>query len=215
MNASLSEIESLAKRATRGIGFSWGLAEDAGTATRCLSSLGLPGPELLAAQLRLNDGASVSELLPTTGQSTWASTAGRLCPLVTGATLSDYATLLHPAVELQIVDLSYPLLLVPFVGFAASSLQTNLMVSWRGVRITTDGVQFGIDGRAEDLQVASAQRLQCIADACTFSAAPTVLRQDIVESDWTCLEQLAHRTYAPATEESRMRGAGSDLPDNN
>ncbi|MEO0980892.1 MAG: DUF3726 domain-containing protein, partial [Pseudomonadota bacterium] len=31
---------------------------------------------------------------------------------------------------------------------------------------------------------------------------------------WTRLGVLAHRTYAPATDESRLRGAGAGLSDN-
>ena len=48
MHASLNEIESLCKKAARGAGLSWGLAEEAGKAARWLSAHGLDGPGVLA-----------------------------------------------------------------------------------------------------------------------------------------------------------------------
>ena len=40
---SFSEIETAVKRATRGIGFSWGVAEEVGKNIRLLEMFGLPG----------------------------------------------------------------------------------------------------------------------------------------------------------------------------
>ena len=56
MTWSLNEIETLSRKAARGAGLSWGLAEEAGKATRWLAAAGLPGPQVLAATPgRLND----------------------------------------------------------------------------------------------------------------------------------------------------------------
>ena len=40
---SFSEIETAVKRATRGMGFSWGVAEEVGKNIRLLEMFGLPG----------------------------------------------------------------------------------------------------------------------------------------------------------------------------
>ena len=40
---SLSEIETAVKRASRAIGFSWGVAEEVGKSVRLLELFGLPG----------------------------------------------------------------------------------------------------------------------------------------------------------------------------
>ena len=57
---SLNEIEALAKKAARGSGCSWGVAEDAGRAVRWLEARGLPGAEALGTLLR---GSKPSETL--------------------------------------------------------------------------------------------------------------------------------------------------------
>ena len=43
MTFSLNEIEAIGKRAARGAGLPWGLAEEAGKAARWLTARGLPG----------------------------------------------------------------------------------------------------------------------------------------------------------------------------
>ena len=40
---SLSEIETISKRASRAIGFSWGISEEVGKSIRLLELFGLPG----------------------------------------------------------------------------------------------------------------------------------------------------------------------------
>ena len=41
-----------------------------------------------------------------------------------------------------------------------------------------------------------------------------VMRAEVSEESWARLGEFARRTFAPATEESRQRGAGSGLSDN-
>ena len=40
---SLSEIDTVSKRASRAAGFDWGIAEEVGKNTRMLEMLGIPG----------------------------------------------------------------------------------------------------------------------------------------------------------------------------
>ena len=53
-NYSLAEIDALSRKACRGAGYSWGLAEDAGKAVRWLTAYGLPGAETLSELLQVN-----------------------------------------------------------------------------------------------------------------------------------------------------------------
>ena len=40
---SFSEIDTIAKRASKGVGFSWGVAEEVGKNIKLLETYGLPG----------------------------------------------------------------------------------------------------------------------------------------------------------------------------
>ena len=52
---SLSEIETTSKRASRAIGFSWGVAEEVAKSIRLLELFGLPGIKNLSQYYKLID----------------------------------------------------------------------------------------------------------------------------------------------------------------
>ena len=87
MSWSLNEVEALSRKAARGAGLSWGLAEEAGRATRWLVVHGLPGPEVLLAALTRLDGLPHEARAPLDG---WQA-RDTLCPVTTGAALADTA----------------------------------------------------------------------------------------------------------------------------
>ena len=50
---SLSEIETISKRASRAVGFSWGIAEEVAKGVRFLEMFGLPGIKNLNQYFKL------------------------------------------------------------------------------------------------------------------------------------------------------------------
>ena len=102
MAFSLNEIEATCKRAARGAGLPWGLAEEAGKAARWLTARGLPGAEELAEVLARNDGKSYGDLAPVSADGVWRAPAGRLCPIVTGAALCDRAAEIAAGTEIEL-----------------------------------------------------------------------------------------------------------------
>ena len=52
---SLSEIETTSKRASRAVGFSWGVAEEVGKSIRLLELFGFPGIKNLNQYYQLKD----------------------------------------------------------------------------------------------------------------------------------------------------------------
>ena len=59
---SLGEIEAQCKKAAKGVGLSWGVAEEAGLIARHLSELNLPGPDAIYSNLKFiedNEGGTL------------------------------------------------------------------------------------------------------------------------------------------------------------
>ena len=147
MTYSLYEIEVMAKRATRGAGYHWGHAEEAGKAVRWLSERGLPGSELLAQLLTLNDGRSYDDAAPHSLIGPWRAGNGDLCPLLAGSALCDHAAEIAGGLIFELEVVAYPLLLAPYVATAsaltrsASSLswgQTTLLIDPKGIAVSGD-----------------------------------------------------------------------------
>ena len=92
---SFYETGVLARRATRGAGYDWGLAEEATFAAGWLCDYGVDGADVLSRYYRRVDGQVVSERAVRVWPSgdVWEGDAfgnSPLCPLCLGAALSDF-----------------------------------------------------------------------------------------------------------------------------
>ncbi|MDC0658091.1 DUF3726 domain-containing protein [Leisingera sp. SS27] len=208
MSYALNEVEATAKRAARGAGYNWGLAEEAAKATRWLCAQGLDGTAVLAGLLEAGYAADLSAHVPQSLQGEWQAGAP-LCPLATGAAVSDCAAGLKQA-PLELGSVSQPAMVLPFAALAARQTGTCITVEGKGFQAVTDGFQLQCEGTLPD----AADRLTIRAAGNIAQPNPSCTRAEPEESVWATLNRYAHKTYAPATEESRLLGAGAGLSDN-
>jgi hypothetical protein len=221
MSYSLNEVEATAKRAARGAGLSWGMAEEASKAARWLCMQDLPGCKILSAALLLNDGTTLAERAPIRLTGTWASTSGSLCPILTGACLSDCASLLKNS-EITLQSVNHPLLLAHFVGASARLLsmqdpqhsRVTVSAQWAGASVTSDGYQLCVTGPQTELHATKADGVTIRLGGEITTPQPLQNRASPNPEDWQAFLNFAQRTYAPATEESRLLGAGAGVNDN-
>ena len=192
---SLSEIDAQCKKATRGAGFEWGHAEEAGKAARWLAKHELPGASLLAAYLPQYANA------PEHFQG--------MCPIAAGAAICDNGdAIVTQAVYFK--QLAYPLLLLPYVAMLARERSLNLVISWDGERIVCNSAGICILEQSEpSTDVATDVCCEVSGNKQQVRQGQMAKRtgQFIHESDWQVLAELAHHTYVPASEASRL-GAG-------
>ena len=200
MTYSLGEVEALSRKAARGAGFSWGMAEDVGKAVRWLCSWGLPGAEALAGFLDArHDAGGPNE----TSSPIWSAQSGTLCPITCGTAISDLGAL---DAEVQLQALAWPLLIVPHVAWIAPKGS----VSWPGSQLCWD-----------DHVRLSGPLLTDRADQVTLStttksggtACQKIQRADLDDATLSRLTRFAAKTYAPETEASKTTGAGAGLTD--
>lgn len=214
MSFSLNEIASMGKRAARGAGYSWGLAEEAGKAARWLAAHDLPGPELLAELLIRNDGRDYETLVPEIDNGQWKAGSDLLCPLITGAALCDRASEISSGGRVELSAVAMPLLLAPFAAGIAELTGTAVRLSWADTELTVTAMGIAIKG----LPAASARRAEKVRCEVVGRAGPVpaakIAGRTVDAETWTRLAAFAHRTYAPATEASRLAGAGAGLSDN-
>jgi len=189
MSWSLGEIRALSVKAAKGAGFSWGEAEEAGFAVEWLEARCTPGVEALAQYLSVR-GTSLT------------------CPIQLGCQISDMG-----AWEGYLpTKISQPLLLAPFI--AQTLERKNITLDAGEAQILISHMDVYIEGYTPS----------------TFSKATEarLLVEGKIPDESTCksrvlsdqmphvkiLEKFAHKTYAPATEESRLAGAGAGTTDN-
>lgn len=189
MTMSLNEVEAMVRKAARGAGLSWGVAEEAGRAARWLCALGHDGV-----------GAAAKALVgPKRDHSTFALGAG----------LADCAAGLRngPA---QFKDVRAPQLFLPFAAMAAKMLQETVAVDCDGRCAMTNGRSLTLSDDFPDHASIVTVRVVDVS----LGDEPPMSRAMPDPEDWAQLEALARLTYAPATDESRLNGAGAGLSDN-
>jgi len=215
MTFSLNEIEVMGKRAARGAGLSWGLAEETGKAGRWLAERGFPGPKILAELLTRNDGKDYVDLAPVSLDAPWQAPAGRLCPLISGAVMCDIAAEIADGRVVELGAIAYPILLAPYAAAISRLTGSAIELSWGNVTLIFGHDTLSVSGDEADLLHRMAEAVQCRACESTENnhRALTAKKSGDAET-WSRLSKFAHRTYAPATEASRLAGAGAGLTDN-
>ena len=212
MNWSLNEVEALARKAARGRGMSWGLAEETGKATRVLCEWGVDAPAALALLLQQHDGMAHEAVAPLQSTGPWQAYGGALCPIAAGCRISDLAEDLR-AGPIEMRAVAHPVLLLGFAQMAARRLgqPAYLTLDTAQVCATADGI-----GVAGDL--AAPPDTADVSAALSGEGFGTALahhgRAEITDDTAAILTAFAQRTYAPATEASRLAGAGAGLSDN-
>ncbi|PHP28212.1 DUF3726 domain-containing protein [Limimaricola cinnabarinus] len=210
MICSLNEIEALSRKAARGAGMSWGLAEEAGKAVRWLSDNGFAGPWLLAELLRRNDGTPYADLVPRPSDGIWRARSGPLCPIIAGALICDRADELKAGAALRLQEVAVPLLLAPFAAAASRSAGVALALEWQGVSLLFGGGAPKLDGAAGATATAGPVTLST-REGQAPAGGPAAPDRHVTAETFQILESFAFRTYAPATEASRAgAGAGSE-----
>jgi hypothetical protein len=216
MTWSLNELDVETKKAIRGAGLPWGLAEEGGKAVRWLAAHGVDPLPALADVLERHDRReriTSAFKMPETGR--WTADVP-ICPIALGVTLCDHADRLEASAFVA-GPVARPLLLAPFVAAAARILG-------RPLQLEADGRQIMLDARGDPfgdlsmLDASDAVEIRCIMIADRPSISPVKAASTHgIETDaqaWACIASYGHRTYVPASERSRREGAGAGLIDN-
>lgn len=215
MTYSLNEIEAMAKRAARGAGYHWGHAEEAGKATRWLAEFDLPGPELLAELLMSNGGRRYDEAAPCSLSGPWRAGEGDLCPLLAGSALSDLATDLADGRVFELEAVAYPVLLAPYAALVSQATGCTISLLWDHTELLVSSAGFAVDGNREGIAVPRTGHVACRKSTThDLTPSPRQNGRAVDATTWTTLGEFAQRTFAPATEASRLAGAGAGLTDN-
>jgi hypothetical protein len=213
---SLNEIEHTCRKAARGCGLPWGVADEVGKAVRWLHVFNLDGTRILAMLLERVDHHEPVKLAPRELDGTWSAVDAMLSPLLVGPTLCDCLGMMANR-EIETGSIAWPLLTAGFLGQAALESTQSVRMCWQGVVLDLHRDFLWIEGNNDDLYCASAQSLTCVGwpvQGDKESVTMTIGDAEVDPGAWQRLEQFAHQTYVEASEESRLSGAGAGMNDN-
>lgn len=186
MIPSLSEVTATGRKAAKGAGYSWGLADEAGRATAWLWQHGIDGITALADVL---DAGS-----PET------------CPIYIGTGLCDAP----PEKTVAFEGVHSPILLLSFAAELSKITQRSYQLTFAKAVFSTSPDAMYCTNSATVTQATA--RFSC--DPVSGEQLVPVPRRQAPAQAWARLGAWEHKTYAPASEASRLAGAGAGLSDN-
>ena len=217
MKRSLNEIEQTCRKAARGSGLPWGVADDTGRAIRWLHAFQLDGVSSLIALLERFDHQRPGDYAPRSLAGVWQGPYNVLSPIMTGLALSDCMGML-PEHGIKTREIACPILVAGYVGQTISNPEQSVTLCWSSIRLSIVHDRLTIIGDEAALYTDRADRLTC--GKTRFDSGhgsvryPQVGDTRVNTGAWEKLENRAWLTYVESTESSRLSGAGAGLNDN-
>ncbi len=199
---SFSEIETTVKRATRSVGFSWGISEEVGKNIRLLEMFGLPGVKNINQYFKIYDAENFEEISVFSKSNI---SKKNYCPIMLGVNFFDQSSDISDFNQLEIENLAFPLLLIPFVS------RTSEIVGKR-IFLKMDNKEFLFNFNqsiysnylsGDIIKKSDKISLQFLENKNSFS-----------EQEWSELYKISENTFVEESEELKQKTAGAGLIDN-
>jgi hypothetical protein len=208
MKRSLNEIEVAARRAAIGAGLPVGLAQDVSAAVAWLVARGLDGAGCLAALLEgVRREPSIAE--QQDGSLIFADGRVEVC----GASAIDLLLSRPSGASVTVKRANAPLLLAGLAGAAAvqHGVAFELVCAGNTLLIAPETLDIDATCLTADCDVTLSCRKTDGADDVPL---PDLNGFIIDDANWRKIAEFAYKTYVPASEASRLTGAGAGLTDN-
>ena len=200
---SLSEIDTVSKRASRAAGYSWGISEEVGNNIRLLEMFGLPGIKNLNDFFKKKKDLKLENLKFISKDNT----ANKLefCPIIAGVGYLDQIRTLENLNEVKFKKISYPLLFLPFVSRASEIIGKRIYLKLDkheflmnfNQSIFSNFLNNKIIGLSENVS------LKILSNQDSFN-----------ENEWKELYKLSENTFVEENDSLKQSAAGAGLTDN-
>ena len=199
---SFSEIDTTAKRATRAIGFSWGIAEEMGKNLRLLEMFGLPGVKNLNQYFKVYKNNNFEDIKIISKLNV---SKKFYCPITAGVNFYDQSFTLDSFEKVEIKNLAFPLLFIPFVSRASETIGKRIFLKMDNKEFLFNFNQSIYSNylSGDVLEKSEKITLNFLKNQDTFN-----------EKEWSELYRLSENTFVEENESLKQSGAGAGLTDN-
>ena len=200
---SLSEIDTISKRASRAKGFSWGVSEEIGKCVKQLELFGLPGIKNLNQYLKIYDQNKFQKIKLISKLN--ISENKFHCPISSGIGFLDQIKSLEKLKSLEFNKIAYPILFLSFASRASEVLGKKILVKLDEKEFILNFNQsiFGNYSKNEIWENANSVLINFLDNNNSFS-----------EDEWKEMTKFANETFVEESEELKEKSAGAGLTDN-
>ena len=200
---TFSEIETTTKRASKAAGFSWGVAEEIGKSIRSLELFGLPGIINLNKYLKKIKKKHPTKIKKIEKENKIEDK--ELCPIYSGVAFLDRCLELEKLKSLKFYNVSYPLLMLPFISRASEMMSKKILVQFdnSSFLLNFDKSIFSKNIEKQAQSQAKIVNIEFMENKNSFS-----------EQNWKELYKLSEETFVDESDSLKKSAAGAGLTDN-
>ena len=199
---SFSEIETVSKRASKAIGYSWGISEEIGKSIRILEMFKLPGISTLNQyfkKIKNNHPKKLKNILKINKSD------DELCPIYTGVNILDNCNQLEDLNIIKFFNINYPLLIIPFLSRSSDIIN-------KPIHVILDQGKYILNCNKTILTNIEK------SNNCKISKELTIQFEEnknlFTDKEWKELYKLSEDTFVPETDSLKSSAAGAGLTDN-
>ena len=200
---SLSEIDTVSKRASRASGFDWGIAEEIGKNIRMLEMLGMPGIKNLNYYYKIRNKKNFEKIQLINEEN--RKTQLEYCPIVAGVNFLDQVRSLENFDEIKFKNVAFPILFLPFVSRASEVVGKKILLK--------------IDNRDFLLNYNNSIYSNSLNDGIVTVGNNIVIKflnniDSFEDKEWKELYKLSEKTFVEENDSLKQNSAGAGLTDN-
>ena len=200
---SLSEIETTSKRASRAVGFSWGVAEEIAKGIRLLELFGYPGIKNLNQYYKLINKKKFEKLKIIKRNN--KSNKSSLCPIDLGVRFLDQIKTLQSLKKITFYKIAHPILFLSFLSRSSEIIGKRILLKFEKNTLLFN---FNINilsrfSKKEFPSITKKVEVIFLENKDSFS-----------EKEWKDLYKLSENTFVEETDRLKQGAAGAGLTDN-
>ena len=200
---SLSEIETTSKRASKAVGFSWGVSEEIAKGIRLLELFGFNGIKNLNQYYKLINKKNFENLLNIKKNN--KPKKHSLCPINLGISVLDQIKTLENLKKITFYKIAYPILFLPFLSRSSDIIGKKIFFKF-------EKNTFLLNFNVNILSNLSVKKFPLIAKKAEITFLEN--KDHFTEKEWKTLYKLSENTFVEETESLKQGAAGAGLTDN-
>ena len=200
---SLSEIETTSKRASRAMGFSWGVAEEIAKGVRLLELFGLPGIKNLNKYYKDKVKAQYENLFFIKKNN--KSKISSFCPITLGVSFLDQIKTLESVNKYTFKKIAHPILFLPFLSRSSEIIGKKILFKF-------DKIEFLLNFNTSISSNFLKKEFPSVAKNCEVNFINN--KDSFTNAEWKNLYKLSENTFVEETDSLKRGAAGAGLTDN-
>ena len=200
---SLSEIETTVKRASKAVGYSWGVSEEVGKSIRLLELLSLPGIKHLNEYFNEKNKRKFENLNLISENNT--SSSNSYCPITLGVSFLDQINVLENLKKMEFKNVAYPIIFISFISRSSEIIGKKIYVKMDEKKIL---LNLNVNISSNFIE----QEYPKIANAIVVNIIEN--EDNFTDAEWNNLYKLSEETFVEETDSLKEGAAGAGLTDN-